>query len=58
MGNRPFGERNVRSLTRSPGGSYSLTIPLEYIQKLKWRAKQKLSVELTDDGLLIKDWKS
>ena len=37
--------RHIRSLTKVSGGtSYAITIPLEYIKKLKWRSKQKLEV--------------
>lgn len=59
MTRRKIGENNIRSLTRGSGGnSYSLIIPVEYIRKLKWRAKQKLDVQLVGDHIIIRDWKS
>jgi bifunctional DNA-binding transcriptional regulator/antitoxin component of YhaV-PrlF toxin-antitoxin module len=49
---------HIRSLTKVSGGtSYSVTIPIEYIRKMKWRAKQKLEVKLYQDRIIIRDWK-
>ena len=57
MARRSLEDRDIRSLTKASGGkSYTVTIPLEYIKKLKWRAKQKLSVTLYRDRIIIKDW--
>ncbi len=51
-------EKNIRSLTRVSGGSsYAVTIPIEYIRKLKWKNKQKLDVTLYRDRVIIRDWK-
>lgn len=58
MGRRPLEEREIRSLTKASGGrSYTVTIPLEHIKKLGWRAKQKLEVTLYRDRIIIKDYK-
>jgi antitoxin component of MazEF toxin-antitoxin module len=58
MALRKVEERKVRSLTKIAGGSsYAVTIPIEYIRKLKWRAKQKLEVKLYQDRIIIRDWK-
>jgi DNA primase len=58
MARRKLNERNIRSLTKTSGGkSYSVTIPLEYIQKLKWRGRQKLVVKLYGKRIIIEDWK-
>jgi hypothetical protein len=49
MTRRKTEENYIRSLTKVSGGtSYAVTIPMEYIRKLKWRGKQKLEV---------RDWK-
>lgn len=56
MPNRSHDERSVRSLTQSSAGSYLVTIPVEYIKSLNWKAKQKVVVKLTSDGIIIKDW--
>ena len=40
-------DRNIRSLTKVSGGaSYGITLPKEFIRKLKWRSKQKLEITL------------
>lgn len=51
-------ERKIRNLTKIAGGSsYAVTIPIEYVRKLKWRGKQKLEVKLYQDRIIIRDWK-
>ncbi len=58
MPRRRLEERSIRSLTKvSAGKSYAITIPIEYVRKLKWRAHQKLEVSLYRDRIIIKDWK-
>ena len=58
MSTRKTEERNIRSLTKVSGGtSYAVTIPIEYIRKLKWRGKQKLEVKIYHDRITIRDWK-
>jgi len=59
MTRRKIEESHIRSLTKVSGGtSYTVTIPMEYIRKLKWRAKQKLEVKLYGERIIINDWKS
>jgi len=58
MTRRKIEQRYIRSLTKISGGtSYGITIPMEYIRKLKWRARQKLEVKLFQDRIIIRDWK-
>ena len=58
MTRRKTEENYIRSLTKVSGGtSYAVTIPMEYIRKLKWRGKQKLEVKLSKDRIFIRDWK-
>jgi len=57
MARRKLKDRNIRSLTKASGGkSYCITLPMEYIHKLKWRARQKLTVRLYGKKLIIEDW--
>ena len=57
MARRKLEDRNLRSLTKVAGGtSYAVTLPMEYVKKLGWRAKQKLEVKLYQDRLIIRDW--
>ncbi|MDO9578969.1 MAG: AbrB/MazE/SpoVT family DNA-binding domain-containing protein [Bacteroidales bacterium] len=58
MTRRKIEDRYIRSLTKvARGTSYAVTIPIEYIRKLKWRGKQKLEVKLYQDRIIIRDWK-
>jgi antitoxin component of MazEF toxin-antitoxin module len=58
MTTRKTEDRHIRSLTKISGGtSYAVTIPMEYIRKLKWKGKQKLDVKLYQDRIIIRDWK-
>jgi antitoxin component of MazEF toxin-antitoxin module len=57
MTRRKNEESHIRSLTKvSRGTSYAVTIPMEYIRKLKWKSKQKLEVKLFNDRIIIRDW--
>jgi len=40
----------------SGGSTYIVSLPIEIVHELKWKAKQKLVVEKYGDGILIKDW--
>jgi antitoxin component of MazEF toxin-antitoxin module len=57
MTRRKTEENYIRSLTKVSGGtSYAVTLPMEYIRKLKWKSKQKLDVKLYKDRIVIRDW--
>lgn len=58
MSRRKLEKRNIRKLIRTgKKRSISLTLPIEFIRKLKWQTKQKVVVEQKGKGLTIKDWK-
>ncbi|HEX2922059.1 MAG TPA: AbrB/MazE/SpoVT family DNA-binding domain-containing protein [Bacteroidales bacterium] len=56
MTRRKLDEENVRSLLKI-GSSYAVTIPIEIIQKLKWKEKQKLDVRIYQERVIIKELK-
>ena len=57
MTRRKLEQTNIRSLTKvASGSSYAITIPIEYIRKLKWKEKQKIEVKLYQDRIIIRDW--
>ena len=59
MTRRKNEENNIRSLQKVSGGSsYAVTIPIEFIRKLKWKEKQKLEVKMYKDRIIIRDWES
>ncbi len=55
MGRNKSDRENIRSLTKVGGSSYAVTIPKDFIRKLKWREKQKLEVKLYQDRIIIRD---
>lgn len=55
MGRNKSDRDNIRSLTKVGGSSYAVTIPKDFIKKLKWREKQKLEVKLYQDRIIIRD---
>lgn len=57
MARRSQEEHNIRKLTKvAGGGSYSVTIPIEYVRRLGWQEHQKLTVQLEADSVIVKDW--
>lgn len=58
MSTQKIENQNIRKLSKVAGGkSFSITLPIEYVRKLKWKEKQKLVVALKGRHLIIKDWK-
>ncbi len=54
MARRSLENRGMRSLTKASGGkSYTVTIPVEYVRKLGWTARQQLNVKLRSNGIVI-----
>jgi antitoxin component of MazEF toxin-antitoxin module len=50
-------DKNIRKLTKIAKHSFSLTIPIEIIEKLKWKEHQKVVVKLSGKKIIIEDWK-
>lgn len=57
MGVRKQSEQNIRKLTKLGGKSLAVTLPIEVVEKLGWREKQKVKVIQKGKHLIIKDWK-
>ena len=56
MANRKIKERHIRSLYKTGGGrSYVITLPIEDVEELGWKSRQKLVVKRYGEGLLIQD---
>ncbi|HDR88907.1 MAG TPA: AbrB/MazE/SpoVT family DNA-binding domain-containing protein [Bacteroidetes bacterium] len=50
-------KQQIRKLTKVAGGSsYAVVIPREFIEKLGWKARQKLDIKLYGDRIIIRDW--
>jgi antitoxin component of MazEF toxin-antitoxin module len=57
MPNTSYKNKDIRKLTRVGKASFAVTLPVEYVAKLKWKEKQKLKVVLKGRTILIRDWK-
>ncbi len=55
---RTLSNSEIRKLSKVAGGSsFVISLPIEFIRKLGWKAKQKLRVDLKARHIIIKDWK-
>lgn len=58
MPSRKLNQQNIRKISKVAGGkSFSVTLPIEYVRRLKWKEKQKVKVTLKGKTIFIKDWK-
>ena len=57
MEDKSYKERNIRKITKN-GTSRSVSIPVEILEQLGWKERQKVVVEKIRGGIQIKDWKS
>ena len=58
MSRRKLTKNHIRTLLKLGGGaSYGISLPMEEVRDLGWKAKQNLVVARYGDGLLIRDWK-
>ena len=56
MAIRKLDDKNIRKILKS-GDSYAVMIPVEMINKLRWREKQKVVVKMKGKSIIIRDWK-
>jgi len=57
MGRRRIEDHHLRNLQKTAGGStYIVSLPIEMVRELGWKAKQKLEVKKFGEGILIRDW--
>lgn len=49
--------KNIRKITKIAKHSYSVTLPIELVEKLGWKEHQKVVVKMSGTKLIIKDWK-
>jgi len=57
MANKKNSDKNTRKLTRVGKSSFSVTLPVDFVAKLKWKERQKLRVFLKGRSIVIRDWK-
>jgi len=56
MARRKTEDKNIRKILKN-GDSYAITIPIEIINELRWKEKQKVVVKKIRGGFMVKDWK-
>lgn len=49
-------KQRIRKLTHTGVISYSVNIPKDFINQLKWKERQKLVVKLVGKKIIIQDW--
>jgi antitoxin component of MazEF toxin-antitoxin module len=49
--------KNIRKLIKLAGKSIVVSLPIEYVATLKWKAGQKVLVTKKGKHLIIKDWR-
>jgi len=55
---RKLKDKNIRKITKMGlGRTMGLTLPIEIIEKLGWKERQKVVVKLRGKEIIIKDWK-
>lgn len=57
MTQRKIKEKNIRKLTRVGRSSLAVVIPLEIVQELKLRERQKVVVKRVGKRIIVEDWK-
>lgn len=50
-------DKNTRKLLKIGKTSLAVTLPVEIINSLGWKEKQKVVIKKVRGGALIKDWK-
>ncbi|MFH1822989.1 MAG: AbrB/MazE/SpoVT family DNA-binding domain-containing protein [Patescibacteria group bacterium] len=53
---RKLENKSVRKIFKS-GSSYAVTLPIEAVNELKWKEKQRVVIKKHGQGIIIKDWK-
>lgn len=56
MARKRLEDKNIRKLTKLGTKSIAVTLPIDFVRKLKWREKQKVVVKLRGKTITIRDW--
>jgi antitoxin component of MazEF toxin-antitoxin module len=57
MPRRKAGKEGIRKISKTGGGSFYVTIPIEVMRELKWKERQKVVVKKQGKKIIIIDWK-
>ena len=50
--------KNIRKIARIGNRSLGITLPVEFLDELGWREKQRVVVKRIPGGMVIRDWKT
>lgn len=50
-------EKETGKIMKVSKYSYGLVIPKDFIKKLKWKEKQKVTVKISHKRVIVSDWK-
>lgn len=53
---RKLKEKDIRKITKVANHSFSVTMPIEIMEKLKWKEHQKVVVRRSGKKIIIEDW--
>jgi len=56
MAQRTNRHKNIRKIT-TMGRSLGITLPVEFLDELGWREKQRVVVKRIKGGVVIRDWR-
>ncbi|MCX6765617.1 MAG: hypothetical protein NT136_01490 [Candidatus Moranbacteria bacterium] len=51
-------EKETGKLMKMSRYSYGAVIPKDFVKKLKWKEKQKISIKIKRKNIIISDWKN
>lgn len=49
-------KKHIRKITKVGKLSYSVVIPRELIDELKWRERQKVTLKRSGSKVIVEDW--
>lgn len=58
MSTRKLEDKNIRKITRVGKSSLCVTLPVEMVNELGWKEKQKVKASRIKGGIVIRDWRN
>lgn len=56
MGVRTAGKQHIRTVQKTNTGTYTISLPIELVRKLRWQERQRVTVRRSGNKLVIEDW--
>lgn len=58
MGRTTIEEQTIRVLQKNNTGTYTVSIPINFVRSLRLQSGQKLELTMRGQQIIIKDWKN